>query len=310
MIEVATMFEGQNGMNWSRWKRLVQVVEESGFAGLYRSDHYTNASPPDKDSLELWTSLTWLADNTERIEFGPLVSPVSFRDPTLTARMAAAVDDLSGGRLTLGIGAGWQEREHEKFGHDLLDIPQRFDRFEEGVKVISELLKNEQPSTFEGEYFQIREAQLLPRPQREGGPPILIGGNGPKRTLPIASQFAEEWNAVLIPPEKFSQLNDRLDHLLQEAGRQPGDVKRSLMTGCVFGKDEDDVSSKVKARYNGKYDISDLRQRGLVVGTANQIVDQLGELSQVGVQRVMLQWLDLDDIDGLQSLAEGVLPQL
>ena len=107
MLEIAIMLEGQNGLNWSHWQRLAEAVEQLGFAGLYRSDHYTNASPPDKDSLELWVSLTWLASHTNRIEFGPLVSPVSFRHPTMTARMATAVDDLSGGRLTLGVGAGW-----------------------------------------------------------------------------------------------------------------------------------------------------------------------------------------------------------
>lgn len=109
-MEIALMVEGQNGLNWPRWQRIAQAAEDLGFVGLYRSDHYTNASGPDLDSLELWVSLTWLASHTSRIEFGPIVSPVSFRHPTMTARMAAAVDDLSGGRLQLGLGAGWQVR--------------------------------------------------------------------------------------------------------------------------------------------------------------------------------------------------------
>ena len=127
-MEVAIMVEGQAGLNWQRWQRIAVAVEDLGFVGLYRSDHYTNMDPPDEDSLELWVSLTWLASHTRRIEFGPLVSPVSFRHPTMLARMASAVDDLSGGRLTLGMGAGWQEREHTNYGWDLLDIPGRFDR--------------------------------------------------------------------------------------------------------------------------------------------------------------------------------------
>ena len=105
MIEVAIMLEGQNGLTWERWQRVARAVEDLGFVGLYRSDHYTNANPPDKESLELWVSLTWLASHTSRIEFGPMVSPVSFRQPTMTARMASAVDDLSNGRLHLGLGA-------------------------------------------------------------------------------------------------------------------------------------------------------------------------------------------------------------
>src|SRR5512137_2158234 len=138
MIEVAIMIEGQNGLNWKHWQRIAQVVEACGYKGLYRSDHYTNSNPPDLDSLECWTSLTWLASHTQRIEFGPLVSPVSFRHPTQLARMATAVDDLSGGRLILGIGAGWQEREHTNYGWDLLPIKERLDRLDEGLLVISQ----------------------------------------------------------------------------------------------------------------------------------------------------------------------------
>ena len=115
-MEVAIMVEGQNGLNWPRWKRLATAVEELGFVGLYRSDHYTNMNPPDKDSLELWVSLTWLASNSNRIEFRPLVSPVSFREPSMTARMATAVDDLSSGRMIVRQEAGWQEREHKHYG--------------------------------------------------------------------------------------------------------------------------------------------------------------------------------------------------
>jgi alkanesulfonate monooxygenase SsuD/methylene tetrahydromethanopterin reductase-like flavin-dependent oxidoreductase (luciferase family) len=116
------MIEGQHGLNWPRWQRVARAVEELGFVGLYRSDHFIDPTPPLLDSLELWVSLTWLAGHTQRIEFGPLVTPVSFRHPVLTARMAKDVDNLSGGRLTLGVGAGWMEREHERFGFDLLDI--------------------------------------------------------------------------------------------------------------------------------------------------------------------------------------------
>ncbi len=108
-MDIAIMIEGQNGLNWPRWQRIARAVEDLGFAGLYRSDHFTNGAPPDLDSLELWVSLTWLASNTKRIQFGPMVTPLSYRHPVLTARMAAAVDDLSGGRLTLGVGAGWQD---------------------------------------------------------------------------------------------------------------------------------------------------------------------------------------------------------
>jgi F420-dependent oxidoreductase-like protein len=306
-IEVAIMIEGQNGLTWPRWQRLAGAVEALGFVGLYRSDHYTNANPPDKASLELWTSLTWLASHTERIEFGPLVSPVSFRHPTMTVRMAAAVDDLSRGRLILGLGAGWQDREHVNFGRPLLDVPARFDRFAEGVTVIGRLLHSDDPVDFQGRYYELHDAILLPRPVRPGGPPILIGGNGPRRTLPLTAKCADEWNAVFINADRFRELNSRLDALLAERGRASNQVRRSLMTGCWFSQDDAALKAKLDARGVSFVEAQD---RGLILGNGAQIVDQLGKLADAGVQRVMLQWLDLDDIDGLEALAQAVLPQV
>ena len=307
-MDVAIMIEGQDGLNWTRWQRIAQAVEDLGFAGLYRSDHYTNPDLPDKDSLELWVSLTWLADNTERIEFGPLVSPVSFRDPTMTARMAAAVDDLSGGRLRLGVGAGWQEREHHNYGWDLLDIPDRFDRFEEGLAVITRLLQSDEPVDFEeGAYYELHDAILLPRPQRPGGPPIVIGGNGMQRTLPLASRYADEWNGVFLTPEQFAERNKRLDELLEEQGRQPQDVLRSLMTNVTFGRNDVEVQRKLEERGRTA---EELQEHGMIVGTGAEIVDQVGAYADRGAYRIMLQWLDQDDVDGMEAMAETILPQL
>ncbi|GIV65581.1 MAG: LLM class F420-dependent oxidoreductase [Bellilinea sp.] len=309
-MELAIMIEGQNGLNWPRWKRMVAAVEELGFTGLYRSDHFTNARPPDKDSLELWVSLTWLADHTRRIHFGPLVTPFSFRHPALTARMAAAVDDLSGGRLTLGVGAGWQEREHDLFGFDLLPPRERFERFEEGVIVLKQLLAGGQPVTFSGKYYCLKEAQVLPVPQRGAKLPILIGGNGKKRTLPLAARYADEWNAIFLTPSAFRELNDELDHLILQSGRQPVEVRRSMMTGLVFGKDQSTLQERLRLYGGGNLTAADLRMRGLIVGTPTEVVEQIQALSEAGVQRLMLQWLDLDDLTGLEALAKTVLEKV
>jgi len=297
MLEIAIMIEGQNGLTWRRWQNIAAAVEELGFAGLYRSDHFTNADAPDKDSLECWTSLTWLASHTKRIEFGPLVSPVSFRAPALTARMAAAVDDLSGGRLMLGLGAGWQEREHHLFGLDLLDMKARFVRFEEGLEAITRLLKSDQPVSFEGQFFQLRQASLLPRPQRPGGPSILIGGNGEKRTLRLAARYADEWNAVFQTPAGFAHLSARLDDWLSDEGRKPEAVRRSMMTGIRFAQTRAGLESKLHGR-----PVEELRERGMIVGVGDEILPQLAELEKAGVQRVMLQWMDLEDLEGLEAL--------
>jgi alkanesulfonate monooxygenase SsuD/methylene tetrahydromethanopterin reductase-like flavin-dependent oxidoreductase (luciferase family) len=257
----------------------------------------------------LWISLAWLASHTQRIEFGPLVTPLSFRNPALTARMAAAVDDLSNGRLVLGLGAGWQEREHTNYGFDLLGLPERFDRFEEGLEVVTRLLSSDTPVDFQGKYFQLKEGILLPRPQRPGGPPILIGGRGPAaafrwwRVLPW-------WNALEMPIETFLGLNQRLNELLAANGRRPETVRRSLMTNCCYGEDESEVLQKISTRNYARLTLEDFRQRGAMVGTASQLVEQLGRWAEAGVQRVMLQWLDLDDLDGLESIAAKVLPHV
>ena len=302
-MEIAIMLEGQHGLTWPRWQRIARAVEALGFVGLYRSDHFTDANPPDIDSLELWVSFTWLASHTSRIEFGPMVSPVSFRHPVFTARMAKDIDDLSGGRLTLGVGAGWQVREHTNFGFDLLDLPERFARFEEGLEVMTRLLHSDTPVDYSGRYYQLHEAILLPRPQRPAGPPILIGGNGEKRTLPLVARYANEWNGVYLPPARYRTLNQQLDQLLTAAGRQPSSVRRSLMTRVIFGR----TDAAVHAQLESNQAVEGLRERGVVVGTANAVVEQLGKIAEAGAQRVMLQWMDLDDLDGLAALAEAVL---
>lgn len=304
-MEIAIMIEGQNGLTWPRWQRIVRAVEDLGFVGLYRSDHFTNAGPPDKESLELWISLAWLAANTSRIEFGPLCTPVSFRHPAFTARMGAQVDDLSGGRLTLGVGAGWQEREHAKFGFDLLPLRARFARFEESLEVIARLLQSDGPVSFEGKFYHLREAAVLPRPKRPGGPSLLVGGNGMIRTLPLAARYATEWNATFQPPGKLAELNERLDRLLEQRGRSKREVRRSMMTGLVFGRDDTDLRRKLEARGRTEQELKD---RGVIVGVASAAIDQLGSLEAAGLQRIMLQWLDLDDSDGLEVLAKRVLP--
>ena len=303
-MDIAIMIEAQNGLTWPRWQNLTAAVEDLGFAGLYRSDHFTNASPPDKESLELWVSLTWLASHTRRIEFGPLVSPVSFRHPVLTARMAAAVDDLSGGRLTLGLGAGWQEREHSLFGFDLLDMKARFDRFDEGLEIITCLLRSDSPVTFDGKYYQLREATVLPRPLHPGGPRILVGGNGEKRTLPLVAKYADEWNAVFLKPADLTRLNACLDEVMKSAGREPKSVRRSMMTGLRFGRSRKELDVQLSAR---NQTAEELHKRGIIVAVGEEIKEQVTELEKTGLQRLMLQWLELDDLKGLESLAKVVL---
>ena len=303
-MDIAIMIEGQNGLNWKRWVNIASAVEDLGFAGLFRSDHFTNINPPDIDSLELWVSLTWLASHTRRIQFGPLVTPISFRHPVMTARMASAVDDLSGGRLVLGLGAGWQEREHAMYGFNLLGMKERFIRLEEGLQIIKLLFEKKEPFDFAGDYFQVKEAIMLPSPQKSGGPPILIGGIGKKHSLPLAASYADEWNSMFLDKEKFMELNSEMDRLLRASGRGPASLKRSMMTGLRFGRTRDELSAILAATNQS---IQALRTRGIIVGVGIEIKEQLHELESAGLERIMLQWLDLDNLDGLAALAKVVL---
>jgi F420-dependent oxidoreductase-like protein len=319
MVAVSIMIEGQDGLTWPRWKKLVDEVEALGFAGLYRSDHFTNARPPDKNSLEMIVSLTYLADHTKRITFGPLVAPFSFRHPAILARQAAALDDLSGGRMVLGLGAGWNEREHTLFGYKLGDMSTRMARFEEGVEVVTRLLQSNEPVTFEGRFFQLRGAILLPRPQRPGGPRILIGGTGPRRTLPLVAKYASAWNANGLTPDAFRERSSYLDTLLQAEGRKPGDVRRTMMLALSFGRDIDELGRQLGWRHDTpelankslEEAIDAIEVRGFALaGTAERIIQRLRFLASIGVDEVMLQWFEIDDIDRLRAFAESVLPNV
>ncbi|HEX6480097.1 MAG TPA: TIGR03560 family F420-dependent LLM class oxidoreductase [Ktedonobacteraceae bacterium] len=319
MVALSIQIEGQNGLTWPRWKKVVDAVEESGFAGLFRSDHFTNANPPDREALETIVSLTYLADHTQRIHFGTLVAPISFRHPALLARQAAALDDLSNGRMILGVGAGWQEREHRLFGFDLGDVPTRMARFEEGLEVITRLLRSDEPVTFEGRFFQLRGATLLPRPQKPGGPRILIGGNGLKRTLPLVARYANTWNGTFLSPDTFREHSAILDGLLQKAGRNPGDVRRTMMHTLHFGRDMAELDRRLSWRSNrpefaGKplEAVIESMQTSwsAIVGTPDMVIRQIQTYGQAGVEELMLQWFDLDDIDGLRAFAFTVLPHV
>ncbi len=304
-MEVSIMLEGQQGLTWPRWQRLARAAEDLGFYGLFRSDHFVTPDANYEDALETWISFGWLASHTKRIAFGPLVSPVSFRNPSILAWQAAAVDSLAGGRLRLGVGAGWNAFEHEAFGFELGDLNARFARLEDSLNILRQLTRSTRPTSYEGTEFSIKDAYLQPRSPRADGPPIVIGGNGPKRTLPLVAKYADEWNAVGQTAAGIVERNAIIDDLLAKEGRSPSDVKRTLMTRGVIGKTEADLAARFSAE-----ELANFRSREIVVGTPGEIVERLGKLSEAGVAGVQLQWLDLDDITGLELIASDVLPQL
>lgn len=305
MTQIGIMIEGQDGLNWPRWQRILQTAEDCGYQSVFRSDHFTNAQGPDKDSLELWISLAYAASHTQRIEFGPLVAPVTFRHPAMNLRCATAVDDLSGGRLVYGLGAGWQGREHQKFGVPFHDFSTRFRMLEEALELTKRLLDNDTPCDFQGDYYQLEDATLLPRPARPSGPPILIGGSGPKKTLPLAAKYADEWNAAFLDLDTYRERKALMAEYLARQGRAADKIKYSLMTRLIYRPTGAQLDAFL---HEQGMDAADLRERGLIVGTANDVVDQLGAWVEAGIDRFMLQWIELDDIENLEQLAQDVLP--
>jgi alkanesulfonate monooxygenase SsuD/methylene tetrahydromethanopterin reductase-like flavin-dependent oxidoreductase (luciferase family) len=317
-MQVSISIEGMCGMNWANWRQAIRAVEDGGFYGLYRSDHFICGQETSSDALEMVVSLAYAADHTERLHIGTLVAPISFRDPRHLVRQAAAIDDLSGGRFVLGLGAGWMVEEHDMFGYDLGDIPTRMARFEEGLQIITGLLRSEEPLSLDGDFFRLQEAVLTPRPQRSGGPRIMVGGNGMKRTLPLVARYADVWNGM-TPIADWRERNLRLSELLVEEGRQPGDVKRTMMMFAAVG--HDDAALNLGLDWlRGPFGLEDATLReteqrlretmpSFVYGPPEALVERLHEYADAGVEEVMIQ-KGPTDIDGIHLIAEEVLPHL
>jgi alkanesulfonate monooxygenase SsuD/methylene tetrahydromethanopterin reductase-like flavin-dependent oxidoreductase (luciferase family) len=223
----------------------------------------------------------------------------------MNVKYASAIDDLSDGRLVLGMGTGWQDREHESYGIAFPELSTRYEMLEDALEITTRLFTSDVPVDYDGQHYHLKDALLLPRPSRAGGATMLIGGNGPKKTLPLAARFADEWNAVYLDRDTFRERNALMDELLEQQGRTPDDMKRSLMTRVIFGKDDVRVREQLQSVDSS---VEDLKQRGIVVGTASAVIDQIGAWTEAGVQRFMLQWLDQDDLDGLEAMAAQVLP--
>ena len=312
-MRVGIMIEGQEGLTWERWFRLAQAAEDLGYESLCRSDHLTGLGGESKrPSLETWTSLTALALRTKRIRFGPMVSPLTFYHPALLARMAAAVDTLSGGRLDLGLGAGWNEPEHRMFGVPFLTVKERLDRLEAGARVIRSLEKG-QPVTLKQPHFPLEKAESFPLPA-SGRYRIVIGGRGEKRTLKIVAEFADEWNVTRVDIAGFVQKRSVLAEHCRAFGRDPEGITRSLMIPCAVGRDSPEVAKRIagmRATFPAlPADETGWHAASFLAGSPERIVADLKAWKQAGLQRVLLQSLDQEDIPGLELFAREVMPRL
>jgi F420-dependent oxidoreductase-like protein len=310
MVEIGIMVEGQESMTWERFLGLAATVEELGFDSFFRSDHLTAlGGAKDRQSLDLWSSLSALAMQTKRIRFGPMVCSMTFRHPAILAKMAASVSVLSNGRLDLGIGAGWYKGEHEMFGIDFPSYGTRLKMLDEGAQVIRSLFATE-PANFKGEFYQLSDAITYPKPKNLT---IVMGGKG-KKTLEVVARNADEWNCSYVGVDVFKDKSRQLDDNCETIGRNPSTLRRSLMIPFVIAHSEGELQESIHAHRlmfsDLPEDLSAWQRAGFIGGTPQQVVDQLKEFEQVGVTRFMLQHNNLDDIDSLTLLAEEVLPFL
>jgi len=301
MAKLGIMIEGQEGLTWERWRHICADVDALGFGSLRRSDHFFSVmGVVDRDCIECWTSLALAAEWTKRVEFGPMVSPMTFRLPALLARIATAVDLLSHGRLILGVGAGWYEREHVEFGVPFLTLKQRMDLLEDGIKMIR--------ATWE---------KTNPKPTR-GTIPLLMGGRGEKRALPMTAREAAEWNLSHLDADEYLQKRKVLDAACREIGRDPASIRHSVMVNYIIGRDRDELRERanqmreVFPSLKGLSPDEVLNEVGKseLVGTPEQMAEQIRKHAKHGVDLFMLQHFLLDDRDALKLLASEVIPAI
>jgi alkanesulfonate monooxygenase SsuD/methylene tetrahydromethanopterin reductase-like flavin-dependent oxidoreductase (luciferase family) len=312
-MRVGIMIEGQEGLTWERWLKLVHAAEDLGYESLCRSDHLTGlAGDAQRPSLETWTSLTVLAERTQRIRFGPMVSPITFYHPALLAKMAAALDTLSLGRLDLGIGAGWNEYEHAMFGIPMPPIKERMDRLECAAAHIRALSAG-RPVTLNQPYYPLRQAESYPLPSH-GRLRLVVGGRGEKRTLRIVAEFADEWNVTRLDVAGFTRKRQVLADHCMAFKRDPETIARSLMVPMAIGRTPAEVARRIAtARANFPSlpeDSTTWRAASFLAGSPEDITEALKTWEEAGLQRVLLQMLDQDDIAALELFAETVLPKL
>jgi len=312
-MRVGLMIEGQEGLTWKRWLRLIEAAEDMGYDSLCRSDHLTGLSGDAKrPSLETWTSLTVVAMRTRRVRFGPMVSPITFYHPAMLAKMASALDGLSDGRVDLGLGGGWNEHEHNMFGVPLPPLKERLDRLECAARYIRALGVGE-PVTLEQPYYPLRKAESYPLPTY-GRLRLVIGGRGEKRTLRIAAEFADEWNVTQVDPAGFRQKRAVLAAHCAAVRRDPETIARSLMIPLAIGRDRADVALRIAAARSVfpqmPGDEAGWRAASFLVGTPADVVESLHEWSEAGVQRVLLQLMDQEDLAAIELFARHVLPHV
>ena len=314
-MRVCLMIEGQEGVSWEHWVALAHACESFGIEGLFRSDHYSGIGGTSQHALDTWATLAGLAACTKRIRLGSLVSPATFRHPSVLARMAVTVDHISGGRVEVGIGAGWYEQEHLHNGFPFHDARTRFAVFAEQVEIVVRSWTEEDWS-FAGEHYRLEHQTASPRPLQGPHPPLLLGGSVKRGLARLAVRWATEVNTFLATAQECAERRQRLDEACTAAGRDPATLPLSLMVQCTVGEDRAEIRDRVRRVLALQGDGRDADEvlanpdDTWLVGTVEEVAERLDAFRAAGVERVMLKHLDHEDLDMVRLIGEHLTPAL
>jgi F420-dependent oxidoreductase-like protein len=312
-MRICLMVEGQEDVSWDEWVALAGTCERSGLEGLFRSDHYASVFGVEgRGSLDAWATITALSAVTTRIRLGTMVSPATFRHPSELAKVACTADHVSGGRIELGLGAGWNENEHRAFGFPFYDTPTRVKLFAEQLEIIHRQW-TEDTFSFAGEHYTLESCQALPRPLQRPRPPLIVGGAARPGTVEPAVRFADEYNTTYPTPDQVRERRARVSEACERAGRDPSSMTFSIMTGIVVASDRAELverAARVMGRTGETGDpaawLEAQLAEGWIAGTVDEVAEQMRTLADAGVERFFLQHLDHSDLEMVELLGGEV----
>jgi alkanesulfonate monooxygenase SsuD/methylene tetrahydromethanopterin reductase-like flavin-dependent oxidoreductase (luciferase family) len=301
-MRLSVMIEGQEGVSWPDWAAIAAACEEHGVDELFRSDHYLPLDGfPEREALDAWATVSALAATTSRLRLGTLVSPATFRHPSNLAKLYASADEISGGRVSLGLGAGWHEREHAAFGFPFGPVGERFDVFAEQIEIVRGLW-GPGPFSFAGEHYSLDAVDARPKP---ANPWLIVGGSAGPRSLALAARFADEYNTVFATVDECRRRHARWQAAWSGAGRSEP-PRFSLMTGILVGRDAAEVEDRRRLLAERRAEPSFQPAPPWLHGTVEEVLAQLAELETAGVDRVMCQLLLHDDLDQIELVGRAL----